>query len=263
MNDVTIEWIAEGLCDPLGHAGGLKLSVEKSGDAARCGSGTAPPGEISSLPAAGLHLGLHLRDIESNDSLQCNEHTTPELVAVSRAFFCSPLQRDERSLGLGVVAKRRRRPVHQPEFAKYITSLREDRNWTQLQAAAMAKRRHLAVTYQAIRGLETGETKYVGPLILRGISDLYGKKYEEMAAKLFELHYGLRATQLTPVENKPSVGEKPTDPLAQQVENPAFETHEEVKAGPHAGRVSAADKLVKKIAREIEAHFRKEEESSA
>lgn len=84
-----------------------------------------------------------------------------------------------------------KRPVHHTKLATYFVTLREAKGWNQSQAADVAARRHLKVTYQALRGLEDGTTKNPEPDLLRAVAVLYGKTYREVALEVIRTRYRL------------------------------------------------------------------------
>jgi transcriptional regulator with XRE-family HTH domain len=90
-----------------------------------------------------------------------------------------------------------KRSVFLEGFGHYLVSLREALRWKQAQAADIAKRRGIAVTYQALRGLEEGTTKSPDPELLRAIAALYELPYPELVRRYVHERYGV---DLTPDE---------------------------------------------------------------
>ncbi|MDP2320714.1 MAG: helix-turn-helix transcriptional regulator [Acidobacteriota bacterium] len=86
-----------------------------------------------------------------------------------------------------------KRPVFHRDLGLFFTALREAKGWKQAQAADVAARRRIAVSYQTIRGIEEGKTKNADPEALRAIAKLYDHPYELIAAEVFRARYGVQA----------------------------------------------------------------------
>src|SRR5262249_25602097 len=72
--------------------------------------------------------------------------------------------------------------------------LRETRGWKQSQAADIAARRGITLTYQTLRGLELGETQSPSPDALRAVAELYGVSYPDVVATFVRHAYGIDAS---------------------------------------------------------------------
>jgi len=78
-----------------------------------------------------------------------------------------------------------------PEFGAFLATLREGFRWKQSQAANIAGRRGIRVSYQALRGLESGVTQSPEPELLRSLAQLYRVPYEELVRRFVEERYGV------------------------------------------------------------------------
>lgn len=82
-----------------------------------------------------------------------------------------------------------KRRIHYPTLGKYFEGLREQRHWKQSQAADIARRRKLPLSYQALRGLEDGQTKHPTPAALKAAAALYEVPYAEIIAEVVRHAY--------------------------------------------------------------------------
>lgn len=170
-------------------------AVEEPRDAAGGRGWPASAGDVDGLQPQRRSVVLHEPDIESLLSLHCNEHDTPELVTMSRAFFCGPLQCHEGAVTMP--QSMAKRPVFSRDLGDYFRSLRTARGWKQSQAANIASRRGIALSYQALRGLEDGKTKNPDKKLLEAVADLYEMSYEEIAARVIEKRFGVGQSATT------------------------------------------------------------------
>lgn len=92
------------------------------------------------------------------------------------------------------------RPVFLPDLGAYLVSLREARGWEQSKAADIAGRRKIALSYQALRGLEEGKTKNPEPATLRALAALYEVPYTEIIGRYIERRFGVQVA--TPVDTE-------------------------------------------------------------
>jgi transcriptional regulator with XRE-family HTH domain len=83
------------------------------------------------------------------------------------------------------------RPVILPNLAKYLIELRNLKTWNQSQAANIARRKRLPVTYTAIRWIEEGKNQNPDPELLRGLASLYDTTYEDLASRFLVERYGI------------------------------------------------------------------------
>lgn len=83
------------------------------------------------------------------------------------------------------------RPVFFPALGAYFKSLRDAKGWNQSQAADMAVRRKITLTYQQIRGLEEGKTYDPDPQAMRAVAELYDVSFEEVLAAVITHRYGV------------------------------------------------------------------------
>ena len=81
-----------------------------------------------------------------------------------------------------------------PRFGAFLVQLRESFRWRQAQAADIATRRELAVSRQALRGLEEGKTQSPEPELLRAVAQLYKVPYEELVRRYVHERYGIDLT---------------------------------------------------------------------
>ena len=89
------------------------------------------------------------------------------------------------------------RPVFHPEVGKLLEGLREARNWTQSEAAHIAKRRNLTlITRQVLLRLEAGKTRDPQPKVLKQMASLYGISYAGLIGELMEHLYGVTSAEL-------------------------------------------------------------------
>lgn len=145
--------------------------------------------KVNRKPPLGGHVPLHARDVVVAESLHCNDESTATLVALSRAKIPNSLQCVGDFPILPVMARVVR--VVLPQFGAFLVSLRDARGWNQSEAAHRATRQRLAVSYQALRGLEEGKTKNPEPALLRGIAALYKVPYEELVRRFIAERYGV------------------------------------------------------------------------
>jgi len=113
-------------------------------------------------------------------SLQCQQQSLAECCSVANGDYDSRVGRTKPD-----------RPVVLPNLAKYLIGLRNLKRWKQSQAASMAARRKLPVSYTAIRWLEEGKNQNPEPELLKGLADLYDTSYEDLAARFIDERYGL------------------------------------------------------------------------
>jgi transcriptional regulator with XRE-family HTH domain len=82
------------------------------------------------------------------------------------------------------------RPVFHEQIGQFFTSLREEKGWTQRQAADIARRRRLRLSKNVLWRLETGKVKNPEPDVLRAVAALYEKPYEDIAGRIIAQRYG-------------------------------------------------------------------------
>jgi transcriptional regulator with XRE-family HTH domain len=86
----------------------------------------------------------------------------------------------------------RRRPVHFKELGAFLVTVREQRDWQQAEAAAMAQRRGLrALTRQVLLRLENGQTKSPDPAALQAVAELYELDYAELVVRMMAERYSV------------------------------------------------------------------------
>lgn len=82
------------------------------------------------------------------------------------------------------------RPVFHPDFGAFLVGLREAKGWSQSGAAQLAERRKVPITYQELRGVESGATKDVEPETLLALAKLYDVPFGLIAALYFREKFG-------------------------------------------------------------------------
>lgn len=87
------------------------------------------------------------------------------------------------------------RPVFLQKFGSFLVDMREARGWKQSQAADIATRRGIGLSYQALRWLEEGKTKSPDPDTLRAVGRLYDLPYEMLAAMVISERYGIAVSE--------------------------------------------------------------------
>ncbi len=92
------------------------------------------------------------------------------------------------------------RPVFLPQLGAFLVELRDEHGWKQSQAADVARRRRITLSYNTLRWLEEGRIKNPDPDALRAIAKLYGVSYEEVVRKCVRESFGIRleATESEP-----------------------------------------------------------------
>lgn len=191
--------VTEGLSDSLGHRRRLGFPVDEAGDRAGRYLWTHLTSEVIGLPSEGGHVLGHATAVESHSlnhnekirpcSLCCQEQSFADRCNATRGAYDAPVPR---------------KPVH-PSLGKYFTALRLGRKWKQAQAANMAVRRGISLSYQALRGLESGETRNPSPDVLKAVAKLYERPYAEVVAEVvkhaFDIDFaveGQRSLSLSP-----------------------------------------------------------------
>ena len=84
------------------------------------------------------------------------------------------------------------RPVFLPELGAYLVELRDAHGWKQSQAADVARRRRIVLSYNTLRWLEEGRIKNPDPDALRAVAKLYSVSYEEVVRKCVRESFGIR-----------------------------------------------------------------------
>jgi transcriptional regulator with XRE-family HTH domain len=84
-----------------------------------------------------------------------------------------------------------KRPTFHPDLGRFFAGLREERGWSQRQAAAIAKRRDVSLNYNAIWRLETGKIKNPEPEVMRAIAQLYELEYADVVQRFIGVRFGL------------------------------------------------------------------------
>src|SRR6185369_12189370 len=94
------------------------------------------------------------------------------------------------SAPLGLLAVTR--PVFHEKLGKFFRDMRIAKDIGLRQAAQHAHaRKFRLLTKQVLFSLENGRTKNIEPDVLKEVAAFYGKPYEEIAAKVFEVRYGV------------------------------------------------------------------------
>jgi transcriptional regulator with XRE-family HTH domain len=92
------------------------------------------------------------------------------------------------AVGLGVP---RVRPKYHPAMGLFFKELRESRDWSQRQAAAIAERRGLTeLSRQILFRLERGQIKNPEPEVLRDVAALYDLSYADVVERFISARYG-------------------------------------------------------------------------
>lgn len=170
---------------------------EKPRDGAGGNGRTTLAGQINGLPALGSQVVLHAGNVVAGSPLHHNENDTGVPLPCQYQSFAArcdvaTAHYDRPRMGS--------RPIFMPDLGTYFVSLREGRGWKQMQAAAIAHRRGIPLSYQALRGLEGGKTKSPDPAVLRAVAALYQVPYEQVVERVVAVRYGLDDTSAAPAE---------------------------------------------------------------
>ena len=83
------------------------------------------------------------------------------------------------------------RAVIHRELAKELRQWRADRGWSVQQVVIAARAKGFALTHQAVRGVETGQTRHPDRDLLQGLAAAYSLDYLELAGRFIERNYGV------------------------------------------------------------------------
>lgn len=121
-----------------------------------------------------------------------------------------------------------KRRIHYPSLGKYFEGLRVQRGWNQSQAADIAKRRKLPLSYQALRGLEDGQTKHPTPAALKALGALYDVPYPEVVAAVIRDAYDVEFS----VSGGTALSLEENDEAASEDFTPVRILSDKIAAGP-------------------------------
>ena len=88
------------------------------------------------------------------------------------------------------------RPVFLPELGVYFVELRDAHGWRQSQAADIARRRRVALSYNTLRWIEEGKIKNPEPEALRALATLYGVSYEKVVRNYVQERFGAQLAEV-------------------------------------------------------------------
>lgn len=171
------------------------------------------------------------------------------------------------------------RPIFHAEFGRYLVELREQRGWSQSDAARFGEKHGL--TRQILLHLEAGKTKDPEPSVLRAIATTYGAEYDDIARRFITYRYGIdfarvhtsadsahqkKAPAVTPSVRDPEVkqehprtgGSLDAEPARHRLSEPEASLDAEVRRGighferaialELAGRLDASAATVRSVA---------------
>jgi transcriptional regulator with XRE-family HTH domain len=78
-----------------------------------------------------------------------------------------------------------------PKLGAFLIEQRKGFRWKQAQAANIAARRGIPVSYGALRWLEEGKNQSPEPELLHAVAELYKVPFEELVRRLVKERYGL------------------------------------------------------------------------
>ena len=143
-NEVVVSGLTQSAGQLLCHARGLERPAEKAGY--RAGRDPGTTGQVDRLPALGDHVGPHSRDVVDGSSLQSNDTIRRDSLRCQEQTFAGRCRATRPGYDGDVVGNKR--PVFNAELGQFFVSLREAKGWKQSQAADVATRRKIPVTYQ-------------------------------------------------------------------------------------------------------------------